>query len=85
MAKKDPISLCIGDLEKKSGGTLLLMEHLEDVPSPSTEWLLSRKHMLLSRPVAKLAFQVSSKLSFKFFLKLLGREGWQKILGLMTD
>ena len=64
MAKKDPISLCIGDLEKKSGGTLLLMEHLEDVPSPSTEWLLSRKHMLLGRPVAKLAFQVSSKLSF---------------------
>jgi len=62
MAKKDPISLCIGDLEKKSGGTLLLMEHLDDFPSPSTEWLLSRKHMLLSRPVAKLAFQVRRQL-----------------------
>ena len=29
MAKKDPISLLIVDLEKRSGGTFLLMEHLD--------------------------------------------------------
>ena len=65
MAKKnqDPISMLIKDLEKKSGGTFLPMEHLEDSqpPSPSSAWLLSKKHIILSRPVATLAFTVSSK------------------------
>ena len=61
MAKKDPISLLIVDLEKRSGGTFLLMEHLEDCPPPklTTAWLLSKEHMILGRPVATLAFQVS--------------------------
>ena len=66
MAKKnqDPIPLLIRELEKKTGGTLLQMEQLEDSqpPSPSSAWLLSKKHIILSRPVATLAFQVSSRL-----------------------
>ena len=64
MAKKnqDPISKLIKDLEKKIGGTFLPMENLEDSQpsSPTSAWLLSKKHIILSRPVATLAFQVSS-------------------------
>jgi len=64
MAKKDPISLLIADLEERSGGTFLLMEHLEDCrpPTPTNAWLLSKKHMILGRPVATLAFQVRRQL-----------------------
>jgi len=66
MAKKnqDPISKLIKDLEKKSGGTFLPMENLDDSQpsSPTSTWLLSKKHIILSRPVAKLAFQVKRHL-----------------------
>jgi len=66
MAKKnqDPITLLIKDLEKKTGGTFLPMENLDDSQpsSPSSAWLLSKKHIILSRPVATLAFQVKRHL-----------------------
>jgi len=90
MAKKDPVSLCIGDLEKRSGGTFLLMEHLDGSPSPSTDWLLLRKHMLLSRPVAKLAFQVRRQLQLdnadSFIMwhnTSTGDETWDVMISLM--
>ena len=45
-----------------TGGFFIALEDLDDSPpsSPSTSWLLARKHLLISRPVAALAFQVSA-------------------------
>ena len=92
MAKKnqDPFSVLIKDLEKKTGGTLLLMEHLEDSQpsSPSSAWLLSKEHIILSRPVATLAFQVSSKLqtmieSSSYWKRSFGRSLGERIHGLI--
>ena len=63
MAKKDqdPISLLLEDLVERTGGFFIALEDLDDSPpsSPSTSWLLARKHLLISRPVAAIAFQVS--------------------------
>ena len=64
MAKKDqdPINLLLEDLVERTGGFFIALEDLDDSPpsSPSTSWLLARKHLLISRPVAALAFQVSA-------------------------
>ena len=60
---KDPISLLLDDLEEKTGGVFIFLEHLEDSPpsKPSTSWLLAKKHLLIREPVATVAFQVSVK------------------------
>ena len=67
MAKKDqdPITLLIEDLEERTGGVFIVLEDLDKSPpaSPSTSWLLARKHLLISGPVATLAFQVNPKQS----------------------
>jgi len=92
MAKKDPISLLIVDLEKRSGGTFLLMEHLEDCPPPklTTAWLLSKEHMILGRSVATLAFQVRRQLQLDNADSFLmwhntstGDETWDVMFSLM--
>ena len=61
--KKDPISLLMDDLEERTGGFFIVLEDLDKSPpaSPSTSWLLARKHLLISGPVATLAYQVSPK------------------------
>ena len=61
--KKDPICLLMDDLEERTGGVFIVLEDLDKSPpaSPSTSWLLARKHLLISEPVATLAFQVSPK------------------------
>ena len=63
--KKDPISLLMDDIEERTGGFFIVLEDLDKSPpaSPSTSWLLARKHLLISEPVATLAFQVSPKQS----------------------
>jgi len=94
MAKKnqDPISLLIKDLEKKTGGTFLPMEDLEDSQpsSPSSAWLLTKKHIILSRPVATLAFQVKRKLQLDnagsyimMYDTSTGDETWEVMFSLM--
>ena len=57
---KNPVSLLISELEEMSGGKVLFTERLEDpLPSsPTMDWLLSKEHILFSRPVGTLAFQV---------------------------
>ena len=57
---KNPVSLLISELEEMSGGKVLFLERLEDpLPSsPTMDWLLSKEHILFSRPVGTLAFQV---------------------------
>ena len=69
---QDQISLFTDDLEKRTGGRFLALEHLDhSLPSsPSTSWLLAKKHLLISGPVATFAFPVNPKVKTILYIRL---------------